>query len=146
VSLEDVVIALAAAAELPLSGSPWFDLPGPEVMSGRELLQRIAALQDRRILQLELPLLTPRLSALWLRLIARTDFSLAKELVVGLQHDLLPHDDRFWRLIGHTVLVPFDEAARRALAKEPMPRGLRERLASVEERFAALAAPRLRHA
>ena len=117
-ALDDVVVALVAAAELPLEGSAWFDLPGPEVVSGRQILERIAALRGRRFLALEVPLLTPRLSALWLRLVTRTDYALARELVLGLGEDLLPKDERFWQLIGHGPLLSFDEAARRALASE----------------------------
>jgi len=118
VALDDVVAALVAAAELPLEGSAWFDLPGPEVVSGRQILERIAALRGRRFLALEVPLLTPRLSALWLRLVTRTDYALARELVLGLGEDLLPKDERFWQLVDHGPLISFDEAARRALASE----------------------------
>jgi uncharacterized protein YbjT (DUF2867 family) len=118
VALDDVIEALIAAADLPLEQSEWFDVPGPETISGQQILERIAALRGRHFLALKVPLLTPRLSALWLRLITRTDFTLARELVMGLQEDLLPKDERFWQLIGHTQLVPFDVAARRALAAE----------------------------
>jgi uncharacterized protein YbjT (DUF2867 family) len=142
VALDDVVAALAAAADLPLAGSAWFDVPGPEVVSGRQILERIAALRGRRILTLEVPLLTPRLSALWLKLVARTDFALARELVVGLRDDLLPEDDRFWTLIGHTPLLSFDEAARRALAGEPRPTGVRRRVVRREEPLVDLTAKR----
>jgi uncharacterized protein YbjT (DUF2867 family) len=142
IALDDVIVALVAAADLPLEGSAWFDLPGPEVLSGRQILERIAALRGRRVLAVEVPLLTPQLSALWLKLIARTDFSLARALVVGLRDDLLPEDDRFWALIGHTRLLPFDEAARRALAGEPRPTGVRERVVRLEERFVDLTATR----
>jgi hypothetical protein len=95
-----------------------YDIPGPEILTGRMILERIAALRGRRIFALEVPFLTPGLSALWLRLVTRTDFSLARELIGGLVEDLLPEDDRYWREIGHTDLVPFDEAARRALRRE----------------------------
>lgn len=142
VALDDVVVALTAAAEMPLQDSAWFDLPGPEVLSGRQVLERIAALRGRRILAAEVPLLTPQLSALWLKLVASTDFSLARELVVGLREDLLPEDDSFWQLIGHSELVPFDVAARRALAHEPRRRGVRHRVARLEERLVDLAAAR----
>jgi uncharacterized protein YbjT (DUF2867 family) len=142
IALDDVVVALVAAADLPLPGSAWFDVPGPEIMSGRQLLERIAGLRGRRILAVEVPLLTPQLSALWLRLVARTDFTLARELVVGLREDLLPKDDRYWQLIGHTSLLPFDEAARRALAGEPRPTGVRERAVRLEERLVDLMATR----
>lgn len=118
VALQDVIAALVAAAELPLSHSEWFDLPGPEVMSGQQILERIAALRGRHFLALKVPFLSPQLSALWLRLITRTDFALARELVLGLQQDLLPKDERFWTLIDHEQLVSFDAAARYALASE----------------------------
>jgi uncharacterized protein YbjT (DUF2867 family) len=144
VALDDVVAALIAAAELPLPESTWFDLPGAETVTGRQILERIAALHGRRIPALELPLLTPRLSALWLKLVTAADFTLARELVLGLEHDLLPRDDRFWGLIDHSDLVSFDEAVRRAL-RDPRPvRGLRGRLGWIEEQLVAVAAPRHR--
>lgn len=118
VALDDVIEALIAAASLRVEHSQWFDVPGPEVMSGQQILERIAALRGRHFLALKVPLLTPRLSALWLRLITRTDFALARELVLGLEQDLLPRDERFWDLIQHHRLLTFDEAARRALASE----------------------------
>ena len=118
IALDDVVVALVAGAELELASSEWFDLPGPEIMTGRHILERIAAVRGRRILAIEVPLLTPRLSALWLKLVTRADFALARELVLGLGEDLLPHDERYWQLIAHERLVSFDDAARRALAGE----------------------------
>ncbi|MFW5925421.1 MAG: NAD(P)H-binding protein [Myxococcota bacterium] len=135
VALEDAVAALVAAATMPIDGSPWFDIPGPETLTGREILERIAALQGRHIPAVEVPLLTPHLSALWLKLVTRADFSLARELVLGLGEDLLPEDEGFWERIGHTDLVPFDVAARRALANEPRPAGARQWLGRAEERL-----------
>jgi uncharacterized protein YbjT (DUF2867 family) len=116
VALDDVVFALVAAAALPLAESAWFDIPGPEILSGRQILEHIAALRGRRIVAVEVPFLTPQLSALWLRLVTRTDFSLARELVLGLGEDVLPKDGRFWQLIDHPALLPFDEAAARAMS------------------------------
>lgn len=118
VALDDVVHALLAAADLQVEHNLWFDLPGPEMMNGQQILERIAALRGRRFLALKVPFLTPRLSALWLRLVTRTDFNLAKELVLGLEDDLLPKDALFWQLIGRLDLLSFDVAARRALAAE----------------------------
>ncbi len=140
VALDDVVAALVRAAELPLRGSAWFDLPGPEIMTGRQVLERIAALRGRRLLAVGVPLLTPQLSSLWLKLVTRADFALARELVLGFRHDLLPRDDRFWQLAGHTRIMPFDEAARRALADEPRRAGLREAAVRLEEKLVESAA------
>ncbi len=134
VAIDDTIAALVAAAEIPLENSVSYDIPGPDTLSGREILERIAALDDRRIPSVGVPLLTPRLSAAWLRFVSGADYDLARELVVGLATDLLPESERYWELIGHTELVPFDAAARRALASEPeRPEGVRARLARLEE-------------
>jgi len=118
VALDDVVHGLVAAASVPLQHSEWFDVPGPEILNGKQILERIAAVAGRHFLAIDVPLLTPQLSALWLRLVTRTNFALARELVVGLEEDLLPRDERYWSLIRHAPLISFDDAVRRALANE----------------------------
>lgn len=118
VALADVLVALTAAVDLPVLGSPTFDIPGPDTLDGRAVLTRIAAVRGKSFHALQVPFLTPRLSALWLKLVTSTDYSLARELVLGLEQDLLPEDDRYWALIGHDRLSGFDEAARAALAAE----------------------------
>jgi uncharacterized protein YbjT (DUF2867 family) len=116
---DDVVAALVGALDIPLSASACFDLGGPEVLSGKQILEQTArALGLRRPWTIELPVLTPRLSSLWVRFVTRASWSVAREVVVGLTHDLLAHDDRFWSLIGQEKRLPFAEAGRRALAAE----------------------------
>jgi hypothetical protein len=67
---------------------------------------------------IEVPLLSPRLSSLWVRFVTRAKWSVAREVVVGLCDDLLARDDQFWRLIDHPNRLSFAEAARVALAGE----------------------------
>jgi hypothetical protein len=89
---------------------------------------------------IEVPLISPRLSSLWVRFVTRAKWSVAREVVVGLTEDLLAHDDRFWQLIDHTNRLTFAEGARLAFegerSQEPVggmwgaiehARGLRER-------------------
>jgi uncharacterized protein YbjT (DUF2867 family) len=119
VAIDDVVVALVRALELPVDGSCWFDLPGPEILSGREILEETARMMGRPLPRMiEVPLLTPRLSSLWVRFVTRAEWAVAREIVVGLTSDLLAHDARFWELIGHPRRLPFAEAARRALEAE----------------------------
>src|SRR5512140_2293359 len=42
VAIDDVVIALERALTLPLSASAWFDIPGPEVLTGEQILVETA--------------------------------------------------------------------------------------------------------
>lgn len=119
VALSDIVIALRRALDLPLAESVAYDVAGPDALSVRELLittARVLGLGDPWMI--DVPVLTPRLSAYWLRLITRADWWVARELVSGLEHDLLARDDRYWTLIGHPVRRSFEEAARIALADE----------------------------
>ena len=67
---------------------------------------------------IEVPFLSPQLSSHWVRFVTRAEWSVAREVVVGLKTDLLAHDDRFWGLIKHTKLLTFDEAARLAIEDE----------------------------
>ncbi len=67
---------------------------------------------------LEVPLLTPRLSSLWVRFVTRAKWSVAREIVIGLTEDLLARDDHFWRLIDHPRRLTFVEAAQLALDEE----------------------------
>lgn len=120
VAIDDVVTALVRALELPLqSGSAWFDIPGPQALSGQQILEQTAHVMGLpRARVIRVPLLSPRLSALWVRFVTRARWSVAREIVVGLTHDVLSHDDRFWQLIQHPRRQTFAEAAERALSHE----------------------------
>ncbi|ACG74345.1 NAD-dependent epimerase/dehydratase [Anaeromyxobacter sp. K] len=139
----DVVGALVAGLELPLQASAVHDVPGPDVLAVREILERVAALRGRRLPAARVPLPVPRVSMLWLKLISGADWRVVRELVQGLATDLLPRDACFWELAGLPAPLAFDEAARRALAGEAAGEGLRGALAAVEEALVDRCAPRL---
>jgi uncharacterized protein YbjT (DUF2867 family) len=137
VALDDVISALLSAARFPLQGSAWWDLPGPEALSGKELLLRVAAVMGRRPFLVPVPLVTPHLSFHWIRLVTRADPTVARELVEGLKTDLLAQRRGYWTASGQSALMGLEEAARRALAAEgPLsPRGrLAEALAALVTR------------
>jgi hypothetical protein len=87
------------------------------------MLARVAALEGRVVPALRVPVLTPRLSSYWLKLVSGADYHVARELVLGLSSDLLPKDERWWELTNHGPRRGFDAAARRALAVERAPHG-----------------------
>jgi len=118
VAVDDVAAALVAGMRIALPGSTWWDIPGPQALSGKEILLRVAAVMGRRPILLEVPLVTPRLSSHWIRLVTRADFGLARELVEGLTSDLLATRPGYWAAAGLPAPLPLEEAARRALAAE----------------------------
>jgi uncharacterized protein YbjT (DUF2867 family) len=126
VALTDVVAAIVRALTLPPDVRGAFDLPGPETLTGEEILRRIGRLLGVRPYTLRVPVLTPRLSSYWLKLVTRADLRVAQQLVDGLTSDLVAHDEGFWAYMPDFRRTPFDEAAERALLEEDeLPLGTR---------------------
>ncbi|MEO8216777.1 MAG: NAD(P)H-binding protein [Acidobacteriota bacterium] len=119
VAIDDVLLALDGALEIPLPESRSFDIPGPEILSGREILLRTtAALAMPKPIVVRVPVLTPGLSSHWVRFVTRAEWKVAREIVVGLTTDLLARDRRYWELIDNPRLTTFDEAAHKAIEEE----------------------------
>jgi len=139
IALPDVIAALLDAREVPLTGSTWFDIPGPDVLSARQMLEIVAALDGRQVPSVRVPVLTPGLSAMWLKLVSGADYALARELVLGLTEDLLPQRS-FWDATGRPPRWTFREAAASALATEVPP----SRIARALERIVRRVGPHTR--
>jgi uncharacterized protein YbjT (DUF2867 family) len=139
VAVDDVVAALLAGLRLELTASAWWDIPGPEALSGTEILLRVAAVMGRKPLLLEIPLVTPRLSSHWIRLVTRADYAVARELVEGLTCNLLATRTGYWDAAGLPPPMALEEAARRALAAEA---GTMNRAGKVAEAVAGRLTPR----
>ncbi len=136
VAIDDVVAALLHAIEQSnISGV--FGVPGPDVMSARQTLLRVAALRGTKPLTLNIPLLTPRLSSGWVQLVTRANNRLARELVEGLKANLLNSSASYWRVMDHRPMS-FEEAARRALRDE---QGTSSHAANLVERVAQWLSP-----
>jgi uncharacterized protein YbjT (DUF2867 family) len=115
IALADVTAYLAAAAGHDQMLGESFDAGGPDVMTYREMIERIAAIRGKRRLIVEVPALTPRLSSYWLNLVTPVGASIARPLIEGLRNATVAEDDRIRRLVP-LCLTSFDDAARVALA------------------------------
>jgi len=123
----DVVAAIARCLALPTADAGVWDLPGPEVMTAKEIVMRTAAADGRRPPSIGVPVLTPALSSTWIRLVTRADMDIARKLVDGLTTDLVVEDDGLYARCPDLPRTPFDEAARRALEEEPEVAGVASR-------------------
>jgi uncharacterized protein YbjT (DUF2867 family) len=115
IALDDVVRYLARVAGLPDAVGEDFDVGGPEVLTYRSMIERIARIRGRRPVIVEVPVLSPRLSSYWLHLVTPVRAGIARPLVEGLRNPTVVRDDRIRRLLPFE-LTPFDTAARSALA------------------------------
>lgn len=115
IALADVVAYLAGVCGRSEALGRTFDLGGPEVMTYREMIERIGLILGKRPLIIEVPVLTPRLSSYWLRLVTPVRASVARPLIEGLKNPTVAHERSIDRLVP-IGLTPFDHAARAALA------------------------------
>jgi uncharacterized protein YbjT (DUF2867 family) len=114
IALDDVARYLAGVAGNEAALGQGYDVGGPEVMTYRQMIERIAELLGRKPLIVEVGVLSPYLSSLWLNLITPVNASVARPLVEGLRNPTIAREERIRELLPFE-LTPFDEAARRAL-------------------------------
>jgi uncharacterized protein YbjT (DUF2867 family) len=91
-----------------------YDVGGPEVMSYADMIRRVARIKGRSPRLVEVPLLTPWLSAVWIELVTPARADVARPLVEGLRNPTVAKDERIRSLVSFD-LTRFDEAARSAL-------------------------------
>jgi uncharacterized protein YbjT (DUF2867 family) len=117
IALVDVVAYLVGVGGNEEALGESFDLGGPEVLTYREMIERVARLRghDRRIF--EVPVLTPRLSSYWLHLVTPVRAGVARPLVEGLRTPTVVEDERIRQLLPRE-LTTFGVAAYQALAPE----------------------------
>ena len=114
IALEDIARYLRGVAGNDAATGKAFDVGGPEVMTYRQMIERIAALLGRNPRILEVPVLTPALSALWLELVTPVNASVARPLVEGLRSPTIAREERLRNLLPFE-LTSFEEAVQRAL-------------------------------
>ena len=114
IALQDITRYLADVCGNDATIGQGFDAGGPEVMTYKQMIERIAALLGRRPRILEVPVLTPALSALWLELVTPVNASVARPLIEGLRNPTVAREERLRKLLPFE-LTTFDEAARNAL-------------------------------
>jgi uncharacterized protein YbjT (DUF2867 family) len=118
IAVDDVVAYLASAPEVSSSADREVEIGGPDVLAYGEMLDRMAeALGRRPRPKLPVPLLTPRLSSLWIGLVTPVDAGVARPLIEGLSTETTVSDASAVADFDVDPL-PFEEALRRAVAED----------------------------
>src|SRR4029453_14536237 len=99
IAVADVVRYLAAVLTLPEAAGRTFDIGGPEVLEYGEMLTRVARIEGRRTVVLSVPLLTPRLSSLWLALVTDVDTQTGRALVDSMINEVVVRDTSIRKLV-----------------------------------------------
>lgn len=111
IAVDDVIGYLVGVLGGP---SGVYEIGGPDVLTYKEMLQRVAAIENRRLPVVSVPVLTPGLSSRWLSLVTDVDTETARNLVDSMTNEVVVTDDAIRRIVP---LEPrgYDEAVRCAL-------------------------------
>ena len=118
IAVQDVLRYLVGCAALPPGVDRRFDIGGPDVLTYAEMMRRysgVAGLRPRVLIRV--PLLTPRLSSLWVGLVTPVPAGLAMPLVESLRNEVVcaEHDIAAYVPDPPEGLVPLDRAIALAL-------------------------------
>ncbi len=112
VALEDVVALLAFAVGREETYGQTYDVGGGEILSYRALMAMAATARGVKRAMVAVPLLTPRLSRLWVSLVTGAPKALIAPLIESLEHEMVARDDRLFRLALRTPEKLADTIAR----------------------------------
>jgi uncharacterized protein YbjT (DUF2867 family) len=115
IALRDAVAYLAGVCGLDAARGHGFDIGGPEVMTYRQMIERIAAIRGKNPLIVEVPFLTPRLSSYWLHLVTPVKAGVARPIVEGLRSPTVVGEEAIATLVPLEPMA-FEAAVREALA------------------------------
>lgn len=120
IDLADVVALLLHCVGRPETFGQSFDVGGPEVLTYRKMIERLAAKLGRHPRLYAVPFFTPGLSRLWVSLVTGAPKSLVAPLVESLTHEMVAGDRR----LQDAAAIPgrsFDESLDAALEIAPPP-------------------------
>ncbi|MCO6436861.1 MAG: SDR family oxidoreductase [Phycisphaerae bacterium] len=117
IAIRNVLHYLVACLDVPETTGKTLDIGGADVLTYRELMDTMAdALKLRRRVVLPVPVLTPRLSSLWIHLVTPLSHRIARPLADGLRNRMVCRNDEAARLMPQTLLTS-REAIEAALRK-----------------------------
>ncbi len=106
IAIQNVLHYLVACLNCPDTVGNTIDIGGAEVMTYREIMQVMAqALGVRRRVIIPVPVLTPRLSSLWIHLVTPISHRIARPLAEGLRNRVVCRDDSAVRLMPQRLLT-----------------------------------------
>lgn len=120
IAISNVLAYLKGCLECPETTGRTFDIGGPDVVSYRDLFRVFAG--ETRLptpIMLPVPVLTPRLSSLWIHLVTPVPAAIAQPLAEGLSLPTVCTEHSITRLIPQR-LIGCREAIERAMTR-PLP-------------------------
>jgi uncharacterized protein YbjT (DUF2867 family)/ligand-binding SRPBCC domain-containing protein len=114
IGIDDVLAYLVAALDREDAADAIVEIGGPDVVSYGDMMREYARCRGLRRLFLSVPVLSPRLSGLWLSLVTPTQARVGRALVEGLRDETVVRSSTARELFDITPM-PLADAMTRAL-------------------------------
>jgi uncharacterized protein YbjT (DUF2867 family) len=115
ISINDCLDYLVQALQQPESSGKVIEIGGSEVLTYGEMMTEYASERGLRRLLLPVPVLTPRLSSLWVNLVTPISAEIARPLIEGLRNEVVVRNERAQQLFPQVKPVDYRTAVRAAL-------------------------------
>jgi len=105
IGIRDVLGYLTGVLHNQEAFNETFDIGGPDILTYKNMLLGYAKERGLKRWIITVPVLTPRLSSLWLNLITPVPYSLAKSLVDSMKNEVICKDDRIKDVVPRQCLT-----------------------------------------
>lgn len=122
IAIDDVIAYLVASADLPSGADGVYEIGGPDVVSYGDIMREYARQRGLRRLLIPVPLLTPRLSSLWLGLVTPLYARVGRKLIDSLRNETIVRSKRALQVF-HVRPRGLEEAIARAIRAADSPAG-----------------------
>ncbi len=117
IAIEDLLAYLLAALDLPLRESQIFEIGGTDQVCYRDIMREYARQRNLRRFMLSVPVLTPRLSSLWLGFVTPVYARIGRQLIDSIRHPTVVRDPTALETFAIRPMG-IQQAIARALLKE----------------------------
>jgi uncharacterized protein YbjT (DUF2867 family) len=117
IAIEDLVTYLTQALDLPLAGNRIFEIGGTDQISYGDIMREYARQNGLRRIMISVPVLTPRLSSLWLGLVTPIYARVGRKLIDSMRNPTLVRSP-LAREVFAIEPIGLRQAIERALSNE----------------------------
>lgn len=114
--IEDALNYLVKVLEEPKTRRVTYDIGGPDIVSYLQLLKMTARLKNKKIRIMSVPVMTPGLSAKWLRFTTDVQYSIAKPLVQSMRYPVVVEDSKDLQEVIEIQRTPIENSIKNVLS------------------------------
>ncbi len=114
IALPDVLRYLVGVLEPEEARGQVYEIGGPEVLRYIDMLNRTAKIKGKRLINIGVPLLTPKLSSYWLSLVTDVDTKTARNLIDSMNNEVVVRDHAIEKVVPGATMG-FEDSVRLAL-------------------------------